>query len=62
MLFRQFPQLTTKERPGDVDSDSKPSKQIIGHKITYNGITAASKSSPDGTRHSEWHDVAVSIV
>ena len=51
-----------KEHPGDVDSDLKPSKQIIGHKTTYNGITAASKSSPDGTWHSEWHDVTVSIV
>ena len=30
--------LTTKEHPRHVHSDSKPSKQIIGHKITYNGI------------------------
>ena len=34
------PHLTTKERPHHVYSDSKPSKQIIAHKITYNGITS----------------------
>ena len=31
-----------------------PSRQIIGQTITYNEATAASKSSPDGTQHSEW--------
>ena len=35
-----FPHLTMKERPHDVYSDSKPSKQIFGHKITYNEITS----------------------
>ena len=39
-LFRLFSHLTTKERPRHVYSDSKHSKQIIGHKITYNGITS----------------------
>ena len=33
------PHLTKKERPRHVYNDSKPSKQIIAHKITYNGIT-----------------------
>ena len=39
-LFRLIPYLTTKERPRHVNSDLKHSKQIIGHKITYNGITS----------------------
>ena len=39
-----------------------PSRQIIGQTITYNEATAASKSSPDGTQHSEWHYVTVSMV
>ena len=32
--------LTMKEFPRHVYSDLKPSKQIIGHKITYNVITS----------------------
>ena len=36
VLFRLFPYLTTKEHPCHVYSELK---QIIGHKITYNGIT-----------------------
>ena len=39
VLFRLFPHLTTKECPRHVYKDLKPSKQITGHKITYNGIT-----------------------
>ena len=42
-LFQLFPHLTMKERLRHVYSNSKagskPSKQIIGHKITYNGIS-----------------------
>ena len=34
-LFWLFLHLTTKQRPRHVYSDSKPSKQIIAHKITY---------------------------
>ena len=56
-LFRLFLHLTTKEPPRHVYSNSKPSKQILGHKIMYNGSPVASKSSPDGTQHSERHDV-----
>ena len=41
VIFRLFPHLTTKERPHHVYSDLKPSKQIITHKITYNGITSS---------------------
>ena len=42
----------------------KPSKQIIGLKTKYcrTESPAALKSSPDGTQHSERHDVTVSIV
>ena len=40
-LFRMFPHLTTKGHPRHVYSNSKPSKQIIGHKITYNRITSS---------------------
>ena len=43
MLFRLFPYLTTKEHPHNVHSDSKPSKQIMGHEITYSGITSVFK-------------------
>ena len=32
--------LTMKECPRHVYSDLKPLKQIIGHKIMYNGITS----------------------
>ena len=39
-LFRLFLHLTTKEHPRHVYSDSKPSKQIIGHIIMYNEITS----------------------
>ena len=61
-LFRLFLHLTTKERPRHVYSDSKLSKQIMGQKITYKESPVASKSSPEGTQHSEQHDVTVSIV
>ena len=54
--------LTTKVHPCHVCSDSMPSRQIIGQTITYNKATAASKSSPDGTQHSEWHHVTMSTV
>ena len=37
------PHLTKKERPHHVYNNSKPSKQIIAHKITYNGITSGFK-------------------
>ena len=40
VLFRLSPHLTMKERPRHVYSDLKHSKQIIGHKITYNVITS----------------------
>ena len=40
-LFRLFPHLTMKECPRHVYSDSKPTKKIIAHKITYNGITSS---------------------
>ena len=50
------------ERVPTFYNDSKPSKQIIGHKITYTESPAASKSSHDGTQHSELYDVMVSIV
>ena len=39
-LFWLFPHLTMKECPCHVCNDLKPSKQIIRHKITYNGITS----------------------
>ena len=38
--------VTTKERPRHVYNDSKPSKQIIAHKITYNGITSGLEVEP----------------
>ena len=49
-----------KECPRHVYSDLKPSKQIIGHKITESPV--ASKSSPDNTQHSELYDVTVNIL
>ena len=61
-LFRLFPHLTTKERPRHLYSDSKPSKQIIGHKKRTTESPAALKSSPDGIQGSERHDVTVSVV
>ena len=60
--FDCFRILTTKEQPRHVYSDLKPSKQIIGHKITYNVTPAASKLSPDDTQHSELYDVMESIL
>ena len=39
-FFQLFPHLTTKECPRQVYNDSKPSKQIIAHKIMYNRITS----------------------
>ena len=42
-LFGLFPHLTMKERPRHVYSNSNPSKQIIGHKMMYNGITNSFK-------------------
>ena len=38
-LFWVFLQLTSKECPGHVSSDSIPLKQLFGQKITYNGTT-----------------------
>ena len=61
-LFQLFPSLTTKESPRHIYNDLKPSKQIIGHKITYNVITSGFEVSPDGTQHSELYDVTVSIL
>ena len=49
--------VTTKEHPCHVYSDSMALKQIIGQTITYSEAPAASKSSPDGTQHSEWHHI-----
>ena len=39
-LFRLLPYLTMKEHPYHIYSNSRPSKQIPGHKITYSGITS----------------------
>ena len=50
------------ERVATFYNDSKPSKQIIEHKITYMESPVASKSGPDGTQHSELYDVMVSIL
>ena len=43
VLFWLFPHLTMKECPHHVYSDLKPLKQILRHKITYNGITSSIK-------------------
>ena len=39
-VHRLWALLTTKERPRHVYDDSKPLKQIIWHKVMYNGITS----------------------
>ena len=56
MLFQVFPDLTTKEHPSHVYSDSMPLKQCAVEP------PAASKSNSEGTQNSEWHHVTVSMA
>ena len=56
-LFWVFLHLTMKERPCDVYSDLRSLKQIVG-KLSTMKSSAASKSSPDGTQHSEQHTIS----
>ena len=50
--------LNHEEHPCHVHNDSMLPKQIIGQ----TELPAASKSSPDGTQHSEQHHATVSIM